>query len=111
MVLRDFEPPKLSPDGVRIAVKAAGVNFADLMMRMGMYPEAPKPPFVPGYEVAGEVLEVGSSVLPGKFKKGLRVVAGCRFGGYTSEIVVEARMVRPIPEGLSYEEAASIPVN
>ncbi len=99
----------LLPDGVRIKVAAAGVNFADLMMRMGAYPEAPKPPFTPGYEVSGKVLEVGplvKSVRPGD-----RVVAGTRFGGYTSEIVVPEYLVRRTPKGLTDVEAAAFPVN
>ncbi len=99
----------LRPDGVRIAVKAAGVNFADIMMRMGLYPEAPKPPFVPGYEVAGTVLETGSQAT--RFKKGDRVVAGAQFGGYTTEIVLPEKWVRPLPAHLSFDDGASIPVN
>jgi len=107
--LVDQTPSHLSLEGVRIQVKAIGVNFADIMMRMGLYPEAPPTPFVPGYEISGVVLEVGSAVhgiIPGD-----RVLAGTRFGGYTSEIVVPAYHVRAIPKGLSFEEAAGIPVN
>src|SRR4051812_27936667 len=84
--------PILKPYGVRIQVAAAGVNFADLMMRMGLYPEAPKPPFTPGYEISGQVLEVGPLVK--KFRSGDRVIAGTRFGGYTTEIVVPEYFVR-----------------
>lgn len=107
--LRELPPDPLTPDGVRIAVQAAGVNFADIMMRMGMYPEAPPKPFTPGYEVAGTVLEVGAQV--SHFKVGDRVVAGCKFGGYTTEIVLPAFQMRRIPAGMSEIEAASIPVN
>src|SRR4051794_16092722 len=101
--------PVLTPHGVRIKVTAAGVNFADIMMRMGLYPEAPKPPFVPGYEVAGQIIEVGSLVK--HFRNGERVVAGTRFGGYTSELVVPEYLVRKTPNGLTDIEAAGIPVN
>jgi len=94
---------------VRIRVTASGVNFADLMMRMGMYPEAPPLPFIPGYEVAGTVMEVGAQIT--KFKAGDRVVAGCKFGGYVDEIVLAEYQVRHTPAHLSDAEAASIPVN
>lgn len=110
-VLRLVETPKqpLAPNGIRIQVKAAGINFADLMMRMGMYPEAPKPPFTPGYEVAGVAVEVGRDVRT--IREGDRVVAGCRFGGYATEILLPEHQVRRTPMRLSDEEAAAIPVN
>ena len=68
------------PDGIRIQVAASGVNFADLMMRMGMYPEAPPLPFVPGYELSGTVTEVGPLVKT--VKQGDRVIGACKFGAY-----------------------------
>ncbi|NBU20980.1 hypothetical protein EBS43_06160 [bacterium] len=110
-VLKMVDQPRstLTLQGVRIEVKAIGVNFADLMMRMGLYPEAPPLPFVPGYEVAGQVVEIGAGVktlVPGD-----RVLAGTRFGGYASEIVAPEYHVRRIPAHLSYEQAAGIPVN
>lgn len=108
--IREVPAPALTPDGVRIAVKAAGINFADLQMRMGMYPEAPPIPFVPGYEVAGTVAELGAAVKT-DLKLGDRVLAGCRFGGYVDEIVLPATQVRKFPAHLSFDEAASIPVN
>lgn len=101
--------PSMVPGGVRIRVTASGVNFADLMMRMGMYPEAPPTPFVPGYEVAGHVTEVGPGVRG--FREGDRVVAACKFGGYVDEIVLQEYQVRRVPAHLSDAEAASIPVN
>lgn len=94
---------------VRIRVKAAGVNFADLQMRMGLYPEAPKVPFIPGYEVSGEVIEVGAHIR--SLKVGDRVLAGTKFGGYVTEIVLPEFQVRKLPEHLSFAEGASIPVN
>jgi len=97
------------PSGVRIQVSASGVNFADIMMRMGLYPEAPKPPFIPGYEVSGVVTEVGHEVK--KLRIGDRVLAGCRFGGYSSEVVLPESQVRKIPAKLTDIEAAAIPVN
>ncbi len=109
LTLEMQEREALGANEVRVQVAAAGVNFADALMRMGLYPEAPKRPFVPGYEVAGTVVEVGSSV--SSFKKGDRVLAGCHFGGYTTEIVVPAFQVRALPAGMTEVEAASIPVN
>src|SRR3954465_8917286 len=71
--------PPVGPGEVRIAVKAAGINFADTMARGGLYPEPPKLPCVLGYEVAGEVESVGEGA--GIHKVGDRVMAGTRFGG------------------------------
>jgi NADPH:quinone reductase-like Zn-dependent oxidoreductase len=100
--------PVVAPGHVRIKVSAAGVNFADVQMRMGLYPEAPHVPFVPGYEVAGVIAELGAGV--DAFRKGERVLAACRFGGYSDEIVLPAWQVRPTPRRLSDEEAAAIPI-
>jgi synaptic vesicle membrane protein VAT-1 len=100
--------PPLLADHVRIRVSAAGINFADVQMRMGLYPEAPRTPFVPGFEVAGVVTEVGPGAQA--FHPGERVLAGCRFGGYATEMVLPVRQVRKTPRKLSDVEAASIPV-
>lgn len=110
-VLRVVEGPSpaLPPDGVRILVKAAGVCFADVMMRMGLYPEAPPLPFVPGYEVAGVVAETGPGARD--FHPGDRVVALTRFGGYATELVVPRSQVRQIPAGMGDAEAAGFPVS
>jgi NADPH:quinone reductase-like Zn-dependent oxidoreductase len=94
---------------VRIAVRASGINFADVMARLGLYPDAPPLPAVVGYEVAGVVDAVGSSDVP--FRPGDRVFAFTRFGGYASSVVVPAVFVYPTPPILSDAEAAAIPVN
>jgi NADPH:quinone reductase-like Zn-dependent oxidoreductase len=94
---------------VRITVGAAGVNFADVMARLGLYPDAPPLPAVVGYEVAGVVDAVGSNDVP--FRPGDRVFAFTRFGGYASSVVVPATFVYPTPPMLSDIEAAAIPVN
>lgn len=109
-VLRVVEgpPPAMQAGGVRIAVKASGVCFADVMMRMGLYPEAPPLPFVPGYEVAGVVTETGPGVV--SVRPGDRVLALPRFGGYATEVVVPEAQVRPAPARLSDGEAAALPV-
>jgi NADPH:quinone reductase-like Zn-dependent oxidoreductase len=102
-------PAPLGPGDARLCVAACGVNFADLMMRMGLYPEAPKPPFVPGYEVAGTVAEAGEEarirfpwLVPGA-----RVMSGTRFGGYTEEVVVPADRMAPLPADWTFPEGAA----
>jgi synaptic vesicle membrane protein VAT-1 len=94
---------------VRIAVRAAGINFADLLARSGLYPDAPQPPCVVGYEVAGEVESVGEGVTA--VKAGDRVLAGTRFGGQAELVSVPEEQVIPLPEGLSFEQGAAFPVN
>src|SRR3954465_11180379 len=94
---------------VRIAVKAAGINFADTMARIGLYPDAPKLPCVVGYEVAGDVESVGEGVEG--HAVGDRVFAGTRFNGQAELVTVPANQVLALPEKLSYEEAAAFPVN
>ncbi|HEU4702491.1 MAG TPA: medium chain dehydrogenase/reductase family protein [Conexibacter sp.] len=101
--------PPLQPGHVRVEVAAAGVNFADTMARTGLYPDAPKPPMVVGYEVAGAVAEVAPDVTG--IAPGDRVMAGTRFGGYASQLVVPPAAVVPLPEHLTFEQGAAIPVN
>jgi NADPH:quinone reductase-like Zn-dependent oxidoreductase len=92
--------PQPGPGHVAIDVRAAGVNFADTMARVGLYPDAPKLPAVVGYEVAGTVVGTGE-----------RVMAGTRFGGYASRVVAREDDVVPLPDRLSFEQGAAIPVN
>jgi NADPH:quinone reductase-like Zn-dependent oxidoreductase len=101
--------PPLQAGHVRIEVAAAGVNFADTMARTGLYPDAPKPPMVVGYEVAGTVTEVAPDV--DQIALGDRVMAGTRFGGYASQVVVPTAAVVPLPDRLSFEQGAAVPVN
>jgi NADPH:quinone reductase-like Zn-dependent oxidoreductase len=101
--------PEIGAGQVRIAVAAAGINFADVMARMGLYQDAPKTPCVVGYEVAGTILELGEGV--DGLLHGQRVLAGTQFGGYASQVVVPAADVVPLPDRLSFEQGASIPVN
>ncbi len=107
--VQEHPDPPVGPGDVRIAVKAAGINFADTMARVGLYPDAPKPPCVLGYEVAGEVESVGEGV--GEFKIGDRVVGGTRFGGQAELVTVPAEQAFALPAGLSFEQGAAIPVN
>jgi NADPH:quinone reductase-like Zn-dependent oxidoreductase len=101
--------PPVGPGEVRIAVKAAGINFADTMARVGLYPDAPKPPCVLGYEVAGEIESVGEGV--DDRKVGDRVIAGTRFGGQVELLTVPAEQALPLPDELSFEQGAAFPVN
>ena len=100
--------PPVGPGEVRIAVKAAGLNFADTMARVGLYPDAPKPPCVLGYEVAGEIESVGQGV--SSVAVGDRVVAGTRFGGQAELITVPESQALPLPDRLGFEEGAAFPV-
>lgn len=111
---RVFEKVRLpltepGPDEIGIEVKACGVNFADVLMRMGLYPEAPPPPFVPGYEVAGIITRLGSKVTD--YQIGDRVMAATYFGGYASYAVAHRDKVLPLPEHFSFEEGAAVLVN
>ena len=107
--VRETQDPEPSDNEVRIRVKASGVNFADVMARVGLYPDAPGLPFVVGYEVAGDIDAVGKGVR--RFKEGDRVFALTRFGGYTDVACANASQVFPIPTEFCYEKAASLPVN
>ena len=110
-VLKVEERPDPAPGAGEVAVDvaAAGINFADTMARVGLYPDAPKPPVVVGYEVAGTVSAVGEGV--SDVSEGDRVMAGTRFGGYAERVVSRASDTAPLPPSLSFEQGAAIPVN
>ena len=101
--------PPVGPGEIRIATRAAGINFADLMARSGIYPDAPSPPCVVGYEVGGEVESVGEGVE--SHSVGDRVMAGTRFGGYAELVTVPPDQVIALPQELSFEQGAAFPVN
>jgi NADPH:quinone reductase-like Zn-dependent oxidoreductase len=102
--------PQPAAGQVLIDVHAAGINFADLMARLGFYPDAPKPACVVGYEVAGTVAALGDNADEG-LKVGQRVVAPVRFGGYAEKAVASADGVVALPDALSFEHGAAIPIN
>jgi NADPH:quinone reductase-like Zn-dependent oxidoreductase len=106
--LREAAMPQPSGGEVLIKVAAAGINFADIMARLGLYPDAPKPPCVVGYEVAGEVAAVGAS--SAGFAVGDRVIALTRFGGYSSYVSVRQEQVFALPPGLDFAHGAALPV-
>jgi NADPH:quinone reductase-like Zn-dependent oxidoreductase len=101
--------PPVGPGEVRIEVRAAGINFADTMARLGLYPDAPKTPCVMGYEVSGVIESVGEGVT--EHAVGDRVVAGTQFGGQAELVVVPEGQALPLPERLSFEQGAAFPVN
>lgn len=103
----DREKPDPGPGQARIDVEAAGINFADIMQRRGLYPGGPEPPYVPGMEAAGVVDATGDGV---DLDEGDRVVAMLDGGGYSEYVTAYAQMLFPIPEGMSFEEAAGFPV-
>ena len=106
---REATDPRPGPGTVRVRVDAAGVNFADVMIRIGLYPDAPDLPLVPGYEVAGVIDAVGEGVP--EARDGERVMAFCTFGGYTDVVCVPSRHAYRLPEALSIPEGAALPVN
>ncbi|MFN2515791.1 MAG: medium chain dehydrogenase/reductase family protein [Pyrinomonadaceae bacterium] len=110
-VLRIEERPDPQPNSgeVLINVRAAGLNFADILARQGLYPDGPKKPCVMGYEVAGIVEAAGDGV--DQSLLGKSVVAMTRFGGQSEKVAVRADQMFAKPESLSFEEAAAIPVN
>ncbi|HEY1357480.1 MAG TPA: medium chain dehydrogenase/reductase family protein [Thermoleophilaceae bacterium] len=100
--------PVPGPGEVRVRVHAAGINFADLLARVGLYPDAPKPPCVVGYEFGGVVESLGDGV--DDFAVGDRVLGGCDFGGYAELVVTTTGNLVPLPEDWSFEEGAAVSV-
>jgi len=109
LAVREAPDPAVEPGTVRIRVQAAGINFSDLLARQGLYPDAPKPPCVMGYEVSGTVDAVAPDVA-GAPALGARVIAMTRFGGQSELVIVPASSVFPLPDGWSFEEGAALPV-
>jgi NADPH:quinone reductase-like Zn-dependent oxidoreductase len=107
--VQEWPDPPVGPGEVRIAVKAAGINFADTMARTGLYPDAPKIPCVVGYEVAGEIESLGDGVED--HRVGDRVFAGTRFGGHAELVTVSSELAFPLPKNLSFEQGTAFPVN
>ena len=106
--LVDIESAALGAGEVRIAVEAAGVNFADLLLIRGEYQDQPPYPFVPGLEVAGDVVEMAEGVTG--LAVGQRVLAFLAGGGFADLATTQAASVTPIPEGMEAAVAATFPV-
>jgi len=107
--VRDTADPEPGPGQVRVRVRAAGLNFAEVMAALGLYPDAPKPPCVVGYEAAGVIDALGGGAEG--HAVGRRVLALTRFGGHADVVCAPAEQVLEIPDEMSFEEAAAIPVN
>jgi NADPH:quinone reductase-like Zn-dependent oxidoreductase len=107
--IQEKKDPGPADGEVLIKVKAIGVNFADILARKGLYPDAPKPPCVVGYEVSGIIETVGQGV--DSSIVGKSVLALTRFNGYSDKVCVPENNVFVIPESLDFERAAAIPVN
>jgi putative PIG3 family NAD(P)H quinone oxidoreductase len=103
----DVDSPKLGPDQLRIRVRAAGVNRADLLQREGHYPPPPGASEILGLECAGEVIEIGSGVRG--WTRGERAMALLPGGGYAEEAVVHHGSAMRVPDALSDEEAGALP--
>jgi synaptic vesicle membrane protein VAT-1 len=107
--VRESPDPTPGEGQIRVRVKASGINFADILMRMGLYPGAPPVPFAPGYEACGEIDELGPNVM--SWKKGDKVVIPTNFGGYADTLIAKADEVFRVPAGKSCEAGAALTVN
>jgi NADPH:quinone reductase-like Zn-dependent oxidoreductase len=107
--VRETEDPEPGPGEVRIRVRAAGLCFAEVMAAQGLYPDAPKPPAVLGYEAAGVIDKAGEGV--DTRREGSRVVALVRFGAHADVLCAPTDQAFAIPPGKDFTEAAAIPVN
>ncbi|HWW47567.1 MAG TPA: NADPH:quinone oxidoreductase family protein [Xanthobacteraceae bacterium] len=103
--VEDFEAQPLNADEVRVAVRAAGLNFPDVLMVAGGYQLKPELPFTPGMEAAGDVIEVGCDV-PG-IEVGDRVMVKLRFGAFADQVVVSSAQLAPLPSTFDYAEGAT----
>ncbi len=108
LVEREVPLKPLGPDCLQLEVHAAGVNFADLLQRAGLYGTVPPRPYSPGFEVAGEVVRVGSAVTG--WRVGDRAIALLRYGGYARDVVVTTRQAFRYPDSLTPVQAAAVPV-
>ncbi len=108
LAVREAPDPEPGRGEVRVRVEATGVNFADILARMGLYPDAPPLPMVVGYEVAGRVDKVGPGVQG--LAVGDEVLAMTRFKGYSDVVVARPPLVLKRPKGMSAEEGAALPV-
>ena len=101
--------PVPAPGEVVVRVRAAGLNFADILARQGLYPDSPPKPCVMGYEISGVVEQLGQGV--NSDLHGKSIVALTRFGGQSELVAVKATQMFEKPEQLTFEQAAAIPVN
>lgn len=105
--LKDVETPQPGPGQARIKVEAAGLNFVDIYIRRGDY-RTLTPPFIPGFEGAGTVEAIGEGVTEAKV--GDRVIYTGQPGAYAEQQVVQADSLLPLPDALTFEQGAAIPL-
>lgn len=106
--VRDVAVPEPAAGQVRVKVRFAGLNFSDVMARQGMYPDAPPPPCVVGYEGSGDIDAVGEGV--DRARIGERVMVMTRFNGQQEFVCVASAQALKIPDSMPYEDAAALPV-
>lgn len=108
LVYGEMDSPPVRGGEVKIAVKACGVNFPDVLMVQGLYQLKPAFPFSPGMEVAGDIIEVGAGVTDRHI--GQRVIGVINYGGFAEEAIAPSMMTLPMPDNMSYEEGACFPL-
>ena len=108
LTVEEIDPPQLTPGGVRIAVRAAGVNFADTLIIAGQYQSKPPLPFTPGFEVAGEVVACAADVT--RCRVGDRVLAVVDLGGFAEEVVAQENDVYGLPDAVDEVTAAAFAI-
>lgn len=104
----ELPEPEIRAGAARVLIHAAGVNFPDVLVVQGLYQDQPALPFAPGMEVAGTVAEVGAGV--SSLAVGDRVFGFVPHGGYAEEVVADAESLFPMPNGMSFETAAALPI-
>ena len=104
----DVEEPRASEGEVVVRIHRAGINFADLMMRQGLYGSNPDFPFTPGYEASGVIISLGKGVKG--LELGDRVLAMTGFGGYSEKVSIPSSRVFKLPDSVTFDQAAAIPV-
>lgn len=108
LTLENPPEPPLTARQLRLRVRACGVNFADSLITRGQYQVQPQPPFSPGFEVAGEVIEVGEGVAG--FAVGDRVIAITPHGGFAEQVVVNSNRCVAMPTAMPYQHGAAFPI-
>ncbi|CAF0818301.1 unnamed protein product [Rotaria sp. Silwood1] len=102
------KPPPPGDGEILIAVKACGINFNDVLVRYGLLEDTPRPPFIPGFECSGEILDIGTNVT--HVDRGDRVLVLTNFSSWAEQIVVKKDFVFKIPKEMSFREAAVLPI-
>ncbi len=108
LVVEEIASPTIAAGQVKVAVHACGINFGDILMVAGQYQVKPSFPFTPGFEVAGEIMEIGDGVT--QYKPGDRVIAFADYGGFAQEVVTHATSCLPIPDNMDFVDAAAFMV-